>query len=67
MKLIPNWWKAWSVWIAATGLALPEVLMQLAPYVGFLDLFPPEWRLGVYMVALVGVLAVRGIPQKNME
>ncbi len=67
MKLVDKWWKAWSLRIAALGLALPEILQVVANNTELLVFLPPDWRGYIYMIALVGSIVARPIKQKSME
>ncbi|MDO9100516.1 MAG: hypothetical protein Q7V53_07270 [Caldisericota bacterium] len=67
MTLVENWWKAWSIRIAAAGLALPEILQVIANNSELLVFLPPDWRGYIYMAALIGAILVRPIKQKSME
>lgn len=66
MKLVPRWWRAWSLWAAAVGVALPEILQLIADNTSLLVFLPPEWYGVIRLVALILVLILRPIKQQNM-
>jgi hypothetical protein len=67
MKLVDKWWKAWTVWVAATGVALPEILQLIAENTALIPFLPPEWQGLIRLAALVLVLILRPIKQSNMR
>ncbi len=56
MKLVEKWWKAWTVWVAAAGVALPEILQLIAENTALIPFLPPEWQGLIRLAALVLVL-----------
>ena len=58
MKLVDQWWKAWSVWLLSAAIGIAE----LAPYVPELEQhLPADW----YRVAFLIVLAARVVKQRS--
>lgn len=67
--LVHNWkslWRAWSVWFATLGLALPEVLQFIADNTAMLSLSDAD-KNWIRVGCLVGVILFRPIQQKAME
>ena len=64
--MVKSWWKSWSLWAAAVGVALPEILQLIADNTSLLVFLPPEWHGVIRLVALILVLILRPIKQKNM-
>jgi len=67
MKLVDKWWKAWTVRVAAAGVALPEILQLIAENTALIPFLPVEWQGLIRPVALVLVLILRPIKQSNMR
>lgn len=67
MQLVPNFWRSWSWLVAAIGVALPEIFQLLADNTALLPFLPVEWQGPIRLIALVGVLILRPIRQRNME
>lgn len=66
MKLIPEWkalWKAWSVQLAALGIALPELLQLIADNTGSLDWLDSGYKSGIRLACLIGVVLLRPVKQ----
>ena len=67
-KFIPDWWrnfyKLWSVQVAALGLMLPELLQLLADNSQFLPHFDEGTKSLIRMVCLAAVIVLRGIKQE---
>lgn len=55
----PTGWKALSLKFATFGVALPEIIQQLADYAGLFALLPAEWRLGAYAVVGAALLLAK--------
>ena len=67
--LIPNWrklWKAWSVQVAALGVALPEVLGMIADNSHYLPWLDDEIKAAIRIGCLVAVPLVRAIQQRSL-
>ena len=57
MKIVEQWWKAWSVWALGAAITVAE----LAPYVPELEQhLPADW----YRIAFLVVLAARVVQQR---
>lgn len=67
MRFVDKWWRAWSLRIAALGLAIPEILQIVADNTELLVFLPPDWRGYIYILALLGAVIARPIKQKNMD
>jgi hypothetical protein len=69
MQLVHNWkslWRAWSMWFATLGLALPELLQLLADNTSLL-LLSDGHKNWIRIACLVGVIVFRPIQQRAME
>lgn len=68
--LVSNWkevlLKSWAIWVAAIGLALPELLEFLANNSDTLPL-TDEWKSTVRTVALALVIVARVVQQKSLS
>lgn len=69
IKLISGWWqnfyKLWSVQVAALGLMLPELLQLLADNSAFLPHFDENAKSLIRMLCLAAVIVLRGIRQER--
>lgn len=64
--LVENWktlWKAWSMWFATAGLALPEILQFVADNTDLLTGLDSGHKSLIRMACLVGVILCRPIKQ----
>ena len=69
LTLIPGWktlWRAWSVQVAALGVALPEVLGMIADNSHFLPWLDDEIKAAIRIGCLVAVPLVRAIQQRSL-
>lgn len=68
--LVANWkevlLKSWTVWSAAAGLALPELLELLLANMDVLPL-TDEWKSYVRVAALALVILLRPVQQKSLH
>jgi len=70
MILIPNWrklYKAWTVQVAALGLALPEILGMIADNSSLLPWLDDDVKAAIRIGCLVAVPLVRAIQQRGMQ
>lgn len=70
IRLIDGWqrlWRAWSMRIAALGIALPEVLQIVADNFGMMDWLDNGWKSLIRMACLIGVVLARPIKQVSLE
>lgn len=68
--LVANWkelWKAWSMWFAAAGLALPELLQFIADNSAALPWLDDGWKSIVRIVCLALVIVTRPIKQPSVN
>lgn len=69
MMLIENWktlWKAWSVQLAALGIALPELLQLIADNTGSLEWLDGGYKSGIRLACLIGVVLLRPVKQEAL-
>ena len=70
IKLIDGWrnlWKAWSIQLAALGIALPELLQLVADNTDALADFDAGWKSVIRLACLVGVVLLRPVKQVVLE
>ena len=70
INLIENWralWKAWSIQLAALGIALPELLQLLADNTDLLSGFDAGYKSLIRLACLVGVVLLRPVKQVVLE
>jgi hypothetical protein len=69
MNLLDGWgklWRAWTVQLAALGIALPELLQLLADNSSLLPWLDAEVKSAVRLACLVLVIVTRPIAQKSL-
>jgi len=70
MRLVENWRavlaKAWSVQLAALGIALPELLQVIADNTDSLSWLDGGYKSGIRLACLLGVVLLRPIKQKEL-
>jgi hypothetical protein len=68
--LVANWkdvlLKSWTVWAAAAGLALPELLQFVADNTAALP-FREDWKPVIRLVCLALVIVVRPLHQASLH
>ena len=70
IQLIENWralWKAWSIQLAALGIALPELLQLVADNTDLLSGFDAGYKSLIRLACLVGVVLLRPVKQVVLE
>lgn len=70
IKLIDGWrslWRAWTVQLAALGIALPELLQLVADNTDALAGFDAGWKSVIRLACLVGVVLLRPVKQVVLE
>ena len=70
IQLIENWralWKAWSIQLAALGIALPELLQLVADNTDLLSGFDVGYKSLIRLACLVGVVLLRPVKQVVLE
>ena len=66
IKLIDGWrslWRAWTVQLAALGIALPELLQLVADNTDLLMGFDAGYKSLIRLACLVGVVLLRPVKQ----
>ena len=69
MKLVENWrklWKAWSLQLAALGIALPELLQLIADNTDSLEWLDGGYKSGIRLACLIGVVLARPVKQRAL-
>ena len=69
MKLVEDWrklWKAWSLQLAALGIALPELLQLIADNTDSLQWLDGGYKSGIRLACLIGVVLLRPIKQEAL-
>ena len=70
INLIDGWrsiWRAWSIQLAALGIALPELLQLLADNTDLLAGFDAGYKSLIRLACLVGVVLLRPVKQVVLE
>ncbi len=70
LELVQGWkslWRAWSVWAAAIGLVLPEVLELLAEHVDSLPMLDDGHKSLIRVGCLIAVVVLRPIRQRSLS
>ena len=70
INLIDGWrsiWRAWSIQLAALGIALPELLQLLADNTDLLSGFDAGYKSLIRFACLVGVVLLRPVKQVVLE
>lgn len=66
LQLVDNWkhlWKSWSLWFAASGIAIPEILQLIADNSDTFIGLDAGWKSIIRMVCLIGVIVTRPVKQ----
>ena len=69
VELISGWrklWRTYVIQIAALGLALPEVLQMIQDNLNTMDWLDDQWKNGIRIACLAGVILLRPIKQKSL-
>ena len=70
INLIDGWrslWRAWSIQLAALGIALPELLQLVADNTDLLSGFDAGYKSLIRLACLVGVVLLRPVKQVVLE
>ena len=70
LTLIDGWrqlWRAWSMRLAALGIALPELLQVIADNSGALEWLDGGWKSAIRLACLVGVVLARPVKQIALD
>lgn len=70
LKLVDGWrslWRAWSIQLAALGIALPELLQLVADNTDLLSGFDTGYKSLIRLACLVGVVLLRPVKQVTLE
>ena len=70
INLIEGWrsiWRAWSIQLAALGIALPELLQLVADNTDLLSGFDAGYKSIIRLACLVGVVLLRPVKQVVLE
>ena len=70
LKLVDGWrslWRAWSIQLAALGIALPELMQLIADNTDLLIGFDVGWKSVIRLACLVGVVLLRPVKQVVLE
>ena len=70
IKLIDGWrslWRAWSIQLAALGIALPELMQLIADNTDLLIGFDAGYKSLIRLACLVGVVLLRPVKQVVLE
>lgn len=66
IDLIDGWkrlWRAWTMWAAATGILLPEILQVIADNSASLEWLDAGWKSIIRLACLIGVVLLRPVKQ----
>lgn len=70
LELVPNWkklWKSWVMWLAASGIAIPELLQVIADNTELLPWLDAGWKSLIRLACLVLVILARPVKQMSVS
>ncbi len=70
IELIEGWrrlWKAWTIQLAAIGIAAPDVLQLIADNTSLLPWFDDGYKSGVRLVCLIAIVLLRPVKQASLN
>ncbi len=70
LELIEGWhklWKAWTIQLAAIGIAAPDVLQLIADNTSLMPWFDDGYKSGVRLACLILIVLLRPVKQASLN
>lgn len=69
IELIDGWrklWKAWTIQLAALGIAAPDLLQLIADNTSLMPWFDDGYKSGVRLACLIAIMVLRPVKQMSL-